>query len=89
MFTSLEPGGYAACCAAIRDMDLRSFASLNRLPTLIIAGSEDQATPLSDARFLSDANSRSDLLVLPAAHLSNLECGEAFTTHMLAALKEG
>ena len=37
--------GYAACCAAIRDMDLREAIRGIRLPTLVIVGDKDPATP--------------------------------------------
>ena len=46
-FLQLDPRGYAACCEAIRDMDLRPSNAALRPPTLIIAGADDPATPLA------------------------------------------
>ena len=40
-----DPGGYAACCAALRDADLRELVEAIRCPTLVIGGSEDISTP--------------------------------------------
>ena len=84
MLLANRPVGYAGCCAAIRDMDLRAVARLNALPTLVIAGDADPATPLADARFLADAAQDARLSVLhPAAHLSNVEQPGAFAQAVL------
>lgn len=79
MLLANDPAGYAACCAAIRDMDQRRTAALNAVPTLVIAGEADPATSVADAQFLVDAAADARLITLPAAHLSNVECPEAFT----------
>ncbi len=73
MLKATDPGGYAGCCAAIRDMDLRPTAALVRVPTLVIAGLDDPATPPPHARFLADTIAGAQLAGLAAAHLSNLE----------------
>lgn len=41
MLLACPPDGYAGCCAAIRDMDLRPTAPLVRAETLVIAGAHD------------------------------------------------
>ena len=79
MLLANDPQGYAACCAAIRDMDQRRTATLNTAPTLVIAGVSDPATSVADAQFLVDAAVDARLLTLPAAHLSNVECPDLFT----------
>ncbi|WP_068081242.1 3-oxoadipate enol-lactonase [Novosphingobium rosa] len=87
MLLANNPSGYAGCCAAIRDMDQRVTAHLNRLPTLVIAGAQDQATPVEASRFLVDAASNALLHVLePAAHLSNVEQPDGFCSAMLNVL---
>ena len=84
MLLANNPAGYAGCCAAIRDMDQRATAGLNRLPTLVIAGADDLATPVASAAFLAAQACTARLLVLdPAAHLSNVEQSEAFTDALL------
>jgi len=68
------PGrGYAGCCAALRDADLRGHISGIRCPTLVIAGSADNATPLALAEFMRDQISGATLVTLDAAHLSNVD----------------
>jgi 3-oxoadipate enol-lactonase/4-carboxymuconolactone decarboxylase len=73
-FLALDPRGYAACCIAIRDMDLRDRIGAIRAPTLVIAGEDDPATRLE---MLEDVSSRipgARLLVVPeAAHLVAVE----------------
>lgn len=78
MLLTTDPGGYAGCCAAIRDMDLRVTNPLIAVPTLVIAGSEDPATPPSDGEAIANAVQNGTLIVLNAAHLSNIEQADAF-----------
>jgi len=73
------PDGYIACCAAVRDMDQRDTVSLIRAPTLVIAGSQDMATPPTDGRFLSERIQGAQYVELEAAHLSNIEAADRFT----------
>lgn len=86
MLLANDPVGYAGCCAAIRDMDQRPTAPLNRTPTLVIAGGEDPSTSVADAAFLADAARDGELAVLPAAHLSNVECAQPFADAVAAFL---
>ncbi len=82
--------GYAGCCAAIRDMDLRPLAPLLKVPTLVIAGAQDPATPPESAEALARAMGRTPTLVrLDAAHLSNVEQPEAFSRAVLDFLTGG
>lgn len=78
MLVRTDPHGYAGCCAAIRDMDLRATAALIDVPTLVIAGARDPATPLDHARFLGGHIPGAALVELDAAHLANLEQPYAF-----------
>ncbi|MEY4721142.1 MAG: 3-oxoadipate enol-lactonase [Pseudomonadota bacterium] len=75
--------GYAGCCAAIRDMDLRPVVHLIHRPTLVIAGSQDPATPPDHARAIATAIAGARLVSLEAAHLSNIEQPAAFTAALL------
>jgi 3-oxoadipate enol-lactonase len=79
LLLSQRPEGYIGCCAAIRDMDLRGSTQAIRAPTLVIGGMEDQATPPSDSEWLAKTIPDAALVMLPAAHLSNIECSRAFT----------
>ena len=78
-----EPGGYAGCCAAIRDMDLRPIVQLVSAPSLVIAGSEDPATPPDHAERIAAAIAGARLVSLKAAHLSNVEQADAFNRAVL------
>jgi len=78
MLQHTDPTGYAGCCAAIRDMDLRRTATLIALPTLVIGGTFDPATPPPHSVALHRAIGGSRLVMLPAAHLANVECPQAF-----------
>jgi 3-oxoadipate enol-lactonase len=73
MLLAVNVGGYTGCCAAIRDMDLRRLGGLIDLPTLIIGGDADPATPPAHSEALADAICGSRLLFLSAAHLGNME----------------
>ena len=84
MLLRAPPAGYVACCAAIRDMDQRESVSRITVPTLVIAGAHDVATPPADGRFLAERIQGARYVELPAAHLSNIEAAPAFT----AALTE-
>lgn len=81
-----NPQGYAGCCAAIRDMDLRRQALVNTVPSLVLAGSQDLATPPADSKALAGTLGDARLVFLDAAHLSNVEQPEAFTREVLAFL---
>jgi len=79
MLENSSPEGYAACCAAIRDMDQREAVAKVKAPTLVIYGGSDSVIPPSDSHFLTAQIQGAAELELPAAHLSNVEQADAFT----------
>jgi 3-oxoadipate enol-lactonase/4-carboxymuconolactone decarboxylase len=82
-----DPAGYAAACAAIRDMDFTSLAARIRVPTLVIAGDFDQSMPWdSHSRVLAESIPGASAVRLPAAHLSVLERPRAFSAAVLQFL---
>jgi 3-oxoadipate enol-lactonase len=83
--TSLE--GYLGCCDAIRDMDLRDFLPKIAAPTLVIAGKHDVATPPADAEFIRERIPGAKLVMLDAAHISNVEQADKFTVEVLGFLR--
>lgn len=85
-FLSLDAAGYAGCCAAIRDMDLRATAPLILPPALVIGGLQDGSTPPEQARALAAAIPAARLVMLDAAHLSNVEQPGAFAEAVLGFL---
>jgi 3-oxoadipate enol-lactonase len=80
--------GYAACCAALRDMDLREALFAIRAPTLVIAGTHDQSTPPEHGRLAADRIAGARYVELDAAHLSNWETADPFTDNLIGFLKE-
>ncbi len=80
--------GYIASCAAVRDMDARAAVSCVQVPTLIISGSRDLATPPADGRFLTKQIRGARYVELEAAHLSNIEAATEFTEAVLQFLTE-
>jgi len=81
-----NPDGYAACCAAVRDFDFREPLSRIRIPTLVISGAHDPATPPGDGRFLAHHIPGARYAELNAAHLSNIEDQDRFNSEVAAFL---
>lgn len=79
MLLTTPAHGYAACCAAIRDMDQSESIRSISLPVLVIVGDADPATPPAHGERIASAISGAQLVRLPAAHLSNIEQPAAFT----------
>jgi 3-oxoadipate enol-lactonase len=86
MLQATNAAGYVGSCAAIRDMDLRRSASLIVTPTLVIGGAKDPATPPPHSEALADTVPDAKLIMLEAAHLSNVECPELFRDAVLSFL---
>jgi 3-oxoadipate enol-lactonase len=81
------PGaGYTASCAAVRDMDQRDGISAITAPTLVIAGTQDKATPPEDGKLVADRIAGARFVELNAAHLSNWEVAQSFTTNVVEFL---
>jgi 3-oxoadipate enol-lactonase len=78
--------GYAASCAAVRDMDQRHLVGRIHAPTLVIAGTDDFATPAADGRYVADQIPNARYVELPAAHLSNVQAAPAFTQALMQFL---
>jgi len=74
-----NPTGYAACCAAIRDMDHTSLLPAIRTPTLVIAGDYDVSTPWAGhGEVLAREIANAQVERFATAHLSNLERPRSF-----------
>ncbi len=86
MLLATPADGYTASCAAVRDMDLRASAARIAVPTLVIAGTYDVATPAADGRFLADRIKGARYVELAAAHLSNVESAPAFSRALIEFL---
>jgi 3-oxoadipate enol-lactonase len=84
MLVATPPEGYARCCEALAAWDARERISAISVPTLVVAGAEDPATPVEHAELLASRIPGARLLVLErAAHLANVERADEFTNAVL------
>ena len=86
-FLRLDPQGYAGGCAAIRDMALLDKISAIRKPTLVIAGTDDVATPFEGhggeiQKRIEGARAK----LLSAAHIAPVEAPAAFAAAVVEFL---
>ncbi|MCB1655957.1 MAG: 3-oxoadipate enol-lactonase, partial [Pseudomonadales bacterium] len=79
MLAATSPQGYAANCAAVRDADFRDQLAAIKVPTLVIAGTEDAVTPPSGSHFIQEQVAGAQYAEFHAAHLSNVQAGDAFS----------
>ena len=77
-FEALDPNGYAACCTAIAGLAVKDSLPGIRLPTLVVVGSLDQATPAATGgEPIATAIPGAKLVSLPTGHISPLERPDA------------
>lgn len=88
MLASSPVDGYAACCAVLRDADLRTAIGQIAVPTLVLAGTHDPVTPPSDAEAIRTKIRGARVAFLDAAHLANVEQPDAFTEHVATFINE-
>jgi 3-oxoadipate enol-lactonase len=87
MLESADPEGYAGCCEAIAAMDLRPVLGSITAPTLVIAASEDPATPPVHGALIASKVPGARLTVIRgASHLANLQAPGPVTAALLAHL---
>jgi len=80
--------GYIGCCEAIRRIDYLKQLDRIQLPTRIIVGADDPATPPSASEAIHQRIRGSTLIVIDdAAHLSNVEQPDAFNDAVLEFLR--
>ena len=85
-----DPQGYAGCCEAIADMDLRADLPAITAPTLVISGADDPATPPECGAAIASRIDGARLEVIPgAAHLAAVSAPglvtAALSGHLLSA----
>ena len=86
MLEGVNPDGYIANCAAVRDFDVREIVATIRVPTLVIAGTHDAATTPADGRYLADRIPDARYIELNTAHLSNMEDPHRFSSEVSSFL---
>ena len=84
VFLGTDPKGYAACCAALRDVDFHTALGRISTRTLVIGNDRDPSTPWKEhGEILARCIPGAKALRLDTAHLSNLEQPRAFTSALL------
>lgn len=87
MLLRTAPEGYAGAAEAIAAADLTQATRALRIPTLVLVGERDEATPRANAEALRDAISGAELKLIPdAAHIPTLERPDAVTEAILPFL---
>jgi 3-oxoadipate enol-lactonase len=82
-----DPEGYAGCCEAIADMDLRADLASITAPTLVVAGADDPATPPDCGAAIARGIDGARLEVIPgAAHLAAVSAPDPITTALAGHL---
>ena len=80
--------GYLACCEALSKLDQRDLLPKIKSPTLVIAGRNDQATPIAAGELIRSKIPGASLTILDAAHISNVEQSYAFTEAVVGFLTQ-
>ena len=71
--------GYVAATIAVRNFDITGQLPDIAAPLLLITGADDKATPLSEAKFISETCPNADLIMLEnASHLALVEKPKLF-----------
>jgi 3-oxoadipate enol-lactonase len=86
MLLKADPQGYAACAAAIRDMDQRESIKTITAKTLVIGGTQDPGTTPADHALIAASIPGAQLVMLEAAHLLQIERQQEFTETLLQFL---
>ena len=74
MLRETSDEGYAGCCEALRTFDVRAELGRIAVPTLVLAGADDPATPVDVVRCIADGIPGARFVVVPeAAHLLTAE----------------
>ena len=83
MLLRTDAAGYIASCEAVAAIDFRESNRRIPVPTLVIAGTRDEATPPSMSETMVAAIPGSRLATIEAAHLSAVELPVAFTQRLV------
>ncbi|GAA4236217.1 3-oxoadipate enol-lactonase [Actinomadura meridiana] len=89
VFLANREDGYYGCSAALGTLDHRQGIGGVTVPILVIGGEHDPAVPPEHARELAEKAPGATLVMLDAAHLSNMERPKEFTDAALTFLSGG
>jgi 3-oxoadipate enol-lactonase/4-carboxymuconolactone decarboxylase len=83
---SLDPVGYAGCCAAVRDHDLLDALGSIAVPTTVVVGTHDLSTPPAMGRAIAERIPGAALVELDCAHIPHSEDPPAFVAMLVPTL---
>jgi len=87
MILATPAEGYAACCEALGEMDLREDLTLIQTPTLVVCGDQDASVQPAKAReWVASIDGARMEVIRNAAHLCNVEQPAAFNATLLGFL---
>jgi 3-oxoadipate enol-lactonase len=86
MFLATPLEGYIACGEAVRDMDHRELLPKISVPTLVIAGRQDPATPPDHGQYIAEHIPGAAFVVLDGAHIANVEQPRIYADTVLGFL---
>jgi 3-oxoadipate enol-lactonase len=90
IFLATDPEGYAGCCEALAQFDMRCHLGPVKAPTLVIAGEDDPVGTPERAAAIGDEIEGSRVVVLPnAKHLAAVEQADAVTRELEQHLSVG
>jgi 3-oxoadipate enol-lactonase len=90
VFLTTDPEGYAGCCEALAEFDMRGRLGGVEAPTLVIAGEDDPVGTPERAAAIGDEIEGSRVVVLPEArHLAAVEQADAVTRELEQLLGVG
>jgi len=88
MILATSAEGYAACCEALAEMDLRDDIGLIQAPTLVVCADHDATVQPAKAReWVAEIDGARMEVIRDAAHLCNVEQPEAFNRVVLDFLR--
>ncbi len=89
MLVETPAEGYAGCCEALADLDLRDRLAAIEAPTLVVTGAEDPvAPPETGEQLAASISGARHVTVAEARHIANAEQPGTFTQHVLDHLTE-
>lgn len=87
MILATPVDGYLGWCQAIRGLSVTSRLGAIKLPTRVIVGEIDPATPIAASQAIHEAIPGSDLVIVPGvSHMLHNEEPELFHSHVLPFL---
>jgi 3-oxoadipate enol-lactonase len=89
MLVGTPAEGYAGCCEALADLDLRDRLAAIGAATLVVTGEGDPvAPPETGEQLAASISGARHVTVAGARHITNAEQPSTFTQHVLAHLTE-